>query len=381
MPFQVATKRAAKLRLALIGPSGSGKTYTALRIATALGGRIALLDTERGSASKYSDEFRFDAMELDSFHPQRYIDAIHEAEAAGYDVLIVDSLSHAWMGKDGALELVDRAAKRQGGNKFTAWGDVTPLQQQLVDAMIGAKLHLIATVRSKMEYVQEKDDRGKTTIRKVGMQPVQRDGIEYEFDLVGDLDQSNTLVVSKSRCSALSGAVIEKPGPEIAATLRNWLSGEAAAPAASANAQAQSQRAASPQGASGTPAAQASAPNGHAQASNGKTAPAPTADGWWTIRVDGQEIRVPESFKDLPATDLTLYRAWVIQSNTARTFGELGAYWTKIEPEAAVMGDHVLKQIKGVFTWRKEQLMKARAVPQPAQPEPAEMSEAPDDAA
>lgn len=229
MAFQRATKKQAKLRLALIGPSGSGKTYTALTLAQHLvpGGRVALIDTERGSASKYADLFEFDVQELESFHPQRYIEAIREAQAAGYDVLIIDSLSHAWMGKDGALELVDKAAKRNpSGNSFAAWRDVTPLHNQLVDAMLATRLHVIVTLRSKMEYVQEKDDKGKTVIRKVGLQPVQRDGLEYEFDVVGDLDQDNTLVVTKTRCSALHNAVVSKPGHELATTLAEWLDGE-----------------------------------------------------------------------------------------------------------------------------------------------------------
>lgn len=229
MAFQKATKKQAKLRLALIGPSGSGKTYTALTLVTHLvpGGRVALIDTERGSASKYADLFDFDVQELGSFHPQRYIEAIHEAQAAGYDVLIIDSLSHAWMGKDGALELVDKAAKRNpSGNSFAAWRDVTPLHNALVDTMVATRLHIIVTLRSKMEYVQEKDDKGKTVIRKVGLQPVQRDGLEYEFDVVGDLDQDNTLVVTKTRCSALHNAVISKPNHELAETLAAWLDGE-----------------------------------------------------------------------------------------------------------------------------------------------------------
>ena len=167
------------------------------------------------------------SQELRTFHPQRYIEAIHEAQAAGYDVLIIDSLSHAWMGKDGALELVDKAAKRNpSGNSFAAWRDVTPLHNQLVDAMLAARLHIIVTLRSKMEYVQEKDDKGKTVIRKVGLQPVQRDGLEYEFDVVGDLDQDNTLIVTKTRCSALHAAVINRPGRELADTLAAWLDGE-----------------------------------------------------------------------------------------------------------------------------------------------------------
>ena len=230
MPFQKATKRQSKARVALIGPPGSGKTFSALQIAQGLGGRVALVDTERGSASKYSDEFNFDTMELSSFHPQRYIDAIREAETAGYDVLIIDSLSHAWIGKGGALELVDQAAKRsQSHNTFSAWRDVTPLHNAMVDAMIQVNCHLIATMRSKTEYVIEKDEKtGKNIPRKVGLAPVQRDAMEYEFDVMGDMDIDNNLIISKSRCKSLTGAVIPKPGKEVSDILKAWLSdGEA----------------------------------------------------------------------------------------------------------------------------------------------------------
>lgn len=228
MAFTKATKRQSRLRMALGGPAGSGKTYTGLRLACALvagtNGRVATIDTERGSASKYSDLFDFDVLELDSFHPQRYIDAIHEAGQAGYGALLIDSLSHAWMGVDGALQLVDNAkARSQSGNGFAAWRDVTPLHNALVDAMLGAPLHLIATMRTKTEYVQEKDDKGRTVVRRVGLKPEQRDGMEYEFDVYGDLDHENRLIVGKTRCSALAGAVIPKPGDALAETLLTWL--------------------------------------------------------------------------------------------------------------------------------------------------------------
>ena len=223
-PFRRASKVQLKLRMALIGPAGSGKTYSALNIGQHLGEKIAVVDTEHGSASKYAGLFAFDVLELESFHPQMYIDAISAAEQAGYDVLIIDSLSHAWMGKDGALELVDRAAKRSpSGNSFVAWRDVTPLHNKLIEAMLAAKLHLIVTMRSKTEYVQDKDDKGRTVIRKVGLQPVQRDGLEYEFDVVADLDTDNTLIVGKTRCPQLTGAVLPKPGKDIAGMLKGWL--------------------------------------------------------------------------------------------------------------------------------------------------------------
>jgi hypothetical protein len=223
--FKKATKQQAKLRAALIGISGSGKTYTALQIATGLSDKIGVIDTERGSASKYADEFSFDVLELTSYSPQNYIDAIHEAEAAGFEVLVIDSLSHAWMGKDGALELVDKVAKRtQSSNTFGAWREVTPLHNALVDAILGARLHVIVTMRAKTEYVQEKDERtGKTTIRKVGLAPVQRDGLEYEFDVVGDMDADNNLIVSKTRCKPLRGGVYHQPGAEFASILKDWL--------------------------------------------------------------------------------------------------------------------------------------------------------------
>ena len=222
--FQKATKTQSRLRLALCGPAGSGKTYTALSVAEALGPRVAVLDTERGSASKYSDRFSFDVVELSEYHPESYVEIIKEAEAEGYDVLIIDSLSHAWSGKGGALELKDKAtARSRSGNSYTAWREVTPLHNALVDAILGCSCHVIVTMRSKVEYILEDNGKGSKTPRKVGMAPVQREGMDYEFDVVGDLDWNHTLVVSKSRCSELTGAVIKEPGAEFAQALARWV--------------------------------------------------------------------------------------------------------------------------------------------------------------
>lgn len=223
MQFKKATREQAKLRAALVGPSGSGKTYTALNIATHLGGRVAVIDTEHGSASLYAGgkPFDFDVLELTSFHPDRYTEAIIAAEKAGYDVLVIDSLSHAWQGKDGALETVDRAK-----NSFTeGWRNVTPSHNRMVDTIIGARLHVIATMRVKTEYVVEEDEKtGKKVPRKIGLAPVQRAGMEYEFGVVADLDLDHNLTVSKTRCLALDGVTVNKPGPALAATLLEWLS-------------------------------------------------------------------------------------------------------------------------------------------------------------
>lgn len=226
--FTKATKKAAKARIAISAPSGGGKTFTALTIASGLGGKIAVIDTERGSASKYADRFSFDVCEPEEFSPASYVQAIKAAEAAGYDVLVIDSLTHAWSGKGGALEQVDNAAARSQGNKFAAWRHVTPMHNALVDAMVSSKCHVIATMRSKTEWVIDEDDRGRKVPRKIGMAPVQRDGMEYEFDIFGEMDQENTLIITKSRCEALSGAVIKKPGQEFAGTIKSWLEDGAA---------------------------------------------------------------------------------------------------------------------------------------------------------
>lgn len=224
MAFVKATKAKSKARIALCGPSGSGKTFTSLTMATNMGEKVAVIDTERGSASKYADEFQFDVMELESFHPQKFIDGIREAEAAGYDVLVIDSLSHAWMGKDGALELVDKTAlKSKSNNTFTAWREVTPLHNALVDAIIQSRMHVIVTMRSKTEYVMETVN-GKQVPKKVGMAPIQRDGMEYEFDIVGDMDFDNNLIITKTRCRKLTGEVIKRPGGETAEIIKEWLS-------------------------------------------------------------------------------------------------------------------------------------------------------------
>lgn len=220
--FTKASKKKARLRLALIGPPGSGKTFTALKVATEMGGRIAVIDTERGSASKYAHLFTFDTHEPEDFGPLRYVEYIEAAEKAGYDHIIVDSLSHAWTGKGGALELVDNAAKRmKSSNSFMAWRDVTPQHNALVDAMLRCRAHLIVTVRVKVEWVVE-DVNGKKVPRKVGLAPVQREGLEYEFDVVGDMDDS-TMTVTKTRCETLNKAVVPEPGQKLAATLKAWL--------------------------------------------------------------------------------------------------------------------------------------------------------------
>jgi energy-coupling factor transporter ATP-binding protein EcfA2 len=236
--FRPAQKVQAKARVGLVGPSGSGKTWTALVLAHVLGERIAVIDTEHGSAAKYAGEeyapgkqFTYDHLALETFAPKVYIEALHAAEAAGYEVIIVDGLSHAWAGKGGALEMVDRMAARYQGNTFVAWREVTPHHNALVDALLASPAHLIATMRVKTAYEIAPDPKtGKVVPRKIGLAPVQRDGMEYEFDVVGELDMDNRLVIAKTRCRQLAGGIFEKPGEELGRIIRDWLMDGAPAP-------------------------------------------------------------------------------------------------------------------------------------------------------
>ncbi len=231
LAFAPATKAALKARVALDGPSGSGKTYTALVTARALAGpngRIAVIDTERRSASLYADRFQFDTLPLDTYDPRVLIEALALAGNAGYDCVVIDSLSHFWAGTDGMLEQVDKVAKRNpSGNTFAAWKDVNPIERRMVDAMLALPAHLIATMRTKTEWVIDQVERGSRTVsmpRKIGTKPVQREGIEYEFTVVADLDTDHTLIVTKSRCPLLADKVISRPGEaEFGQVLLDWL--------------------------------------------------------------------------------------------------------------------------------------------------------------
>ena len=227
MQFQIkkASKSQSRARVALMGPPGSGKTFSALNIAEHMGARIILIDTERGSASKYADEFDFDVIELDTFSPKTYVAAIRHAEEAGADVIIIDSLSHAWIGKDGALEMVDKAtASASNKNSFAAWKEVTPLHNQLVETILRSRAHVFVTLRTKTEYVIEANERGRLVPRKVGLAALQRDGIEYEFDICGTLDMENNLTITKTRCRLLEpNEVIQKPGKNVSDKLKAWL--------------------------------------------------------------------------------------------------------------------------------------------------------------
>jgi len=219
--FKKATKKESKLRGAFFGPSGSGKTFTALRVATGLGGPIAFIDTERGSASLYASKFEFDVCELVDRTISSYVSTIKAAGGAGYNVLIIDSLSHAWQE---LLREIDHLAKTKfRGNTWSAWSEGTPKQRMLVDAILTFPGHVIATMRSKTEWVQEQTSSGKTKPVMVGMAPEQGKGIEYEFTFLLELSVDHVGTVLKDRTGEFQDKIITKPGEEFGQALLAWL--------------------------------------------------------------------------------------------------------------------------------------------------------------
>ena len=225
MRFQKAVKEKLKARVALEGPTGSGKTWTALEWATVLadGGPIAVIDTEHRSASYYADRFEFDTLHWPApYQPNQLAKVIRDA-GTDYAVLVVDSFTHFWNGEGGTLDMVDDYAQRNKGNQFGGWKTATPAFRHLIDTILAAPCHVIVTMRSKMEHVQEK--RGdKTIIRKVGMAPEMRNGIEYEFTVVGELDTDHHLAITKSRCDLIADKVAQPHrADELAKTFRGWL--------------------------------------------------------------------------------------------------------------------------------------------------------------
>ena len=233
--FKKATRRQARLRMALDGPAGSGKSFTALRFAFSHPDesvRVACIEAgENGGLSLYlgnkPDErkFDFDLLELTkNFSPMEYVNAIEDAGKEGYDILIIDSLSHAWSGQGGALEQV-------GASGFTdkdGWRKVTPQHNRLVDAILQSPCHIICTMRTKTEYVIDEDSSGRKSVKKIGMAPIQRAGMEYEFTVYGNLDHSHTLTISKSRCDLIQDAIVFKPTGRFMTPVWEWLeTGEA----------------------------------------------------------------------------------------------------------------------------------------------------------
>ncbi|MFD3749705.1 AAA family ATPase [Streptomyces cyaneofuscatus] len=227
--FAPATRETAKARIALQGPGGSGKTKTALRMAERLadGGSIGVVDTERGSAKKYAvvpgrpdlGGHEFGHMPMAFCSPENLIAAVRAAEEARIAVLVIDSWSHFWAGKGGLLARVEEESQKSTnrGGKFTAWAPVNDLEQDMLDALLNFPGHVLVTMRTKNDYSME----GKT-VTKVGVKTVQREGSEYEFDVVIDMI-AGTGTVTKTRYEPLYNASVHHPGEDFAEVILEQL--------------------------------------------------------------------------------------------------------------------------------------------------------------
>ena len=235
-----ATRESILLRMSLTGPTGSGKTKTAMIVASRMVERLGtgplfVIDSENRSALRYAysprsksgHRFKHVPMPEDDYSPQAYMAALDYCEAQGAGVILMDSISHAWNGINGVLELVDQAADNsRSKNKFSeGWSKMTPLQNRFIQRIIGSSTHVLFTMRAKVEWIVQENDRGKKEPMKVGLAPVQREGVDYEPDIGVDLTApDNVLVVSKSRCDRLvPGEVFKKPGVAFADTIIDWL--------------------------------------------------------------------------------------------------------------------------------------------------------------
>ncbi|MGI4873174.1 MAG: AAA family ATPase [Janthinobacterium lividum] len=230
MSFQLrkATRKTAKLRIGLSAASGFGKTYSALLLAYGITGdwsKIALIDTENGSGELYSHLGDYNALTLVApFHPERYAEAIRACEAAGMEVIIIDSISHEWEGTGGCLELADQlAAQKYRGNSYVAWGEVTPRHQTFINAILQSPAHIITTVRRKQAHEISTNDRGKTTVTKVGTKEVTRDGFEYELTLSFELVSDHHIArASKDRTGLFMGQPEFVISEETGKLLKRW---------------------------------------------------------------------------------------------------------------------------------------------------------------
>lgn len=217
---QKAQREKIAVKIALMGASGCGKSMSSLRLATgmveqmkkidALGGtngRILVANTEGSRGRYYANEFDYDIVDLEPpYNPEMFVDLINYAVDEKYSVLVIDSSSEEWTGKGGCLEL-----QQQAGGTYQAWSKVTPRHNKFVEAITSSPIHIIATMRGRDQYEVEKDDRGRVSVRKLGVGSQQRDGMEYYFTCTFSIDQVNHM----ARCEKDNTHIFENEGSVI----------------------------------------------------------------------------------------------------------------------------------------------------------------------
>ena len=225
-----AVRERVFLKIAVGGPTGSGKTWGAIGVAKGLAptGKVLVLDTENRSASYYAGPtdtpgaWDFDVVEIEApFTPTKYLEGLRAAIDNGYEAVVIDSLTHEWNASGGILDQKSQKDAR-GGNSFTNWNDMKQIHNKFVETLLQSKIHVVVTLRSKMEYVMEEGANKKVEVKKIGLAPISSDGMEYEFGVFFDVDRSNHLAVAtKDRTSLFEGRSVLL-GDEIGRELRAW---------------------------------------------------------------------------------------------------------------------------------------------------------------
>ena len=221
-----ASRKHRYLKIGLAGISGSGKTLGALKLAYGITGdweKICVIDSENNSADLYAQLGPYSVLPLTDTSPQGYLKAFKEVIDSGYEVMIVDSMSHEYAGKGGLLEIADKiASTSKSGNSFAAWSKATPMHNEWLDNWLQAPIHVIGTLRKKSDYVLEQNDKGKSAPRKIGLKSIQRDGTSYEFDVLLDISMNHLCSVEKDRTSLFDGKMAFDLTEKVGEALRDW---------------------------------------------------------------------------------------------------------------------------------------------------------------
>lgn len=210
MPFIAAVKETFSLKLAIAGIAGAGKTFTGFQIASLLasGERFAVIDAENRKARIYADVFGFDVLDLDTFTLGAYTKSFREAEAAGYHVLVIDGLSQLWEGKNGLKDMAEQIARRDRITTFSAWQQVNNSLADFIRMLLDSKMHIICTLRSKIDYATDTNKDGKLQYRRSGLAPIFKENFEYEFPLYIEMDHEHRGTFYKSMCRDLDKKVL-----------------------------------------------------------------------------------------------------------------------------------------------------------------------------
>jgi len=223
MELKQSERKNSKIKVAMQGSSGSGKTYSALLVAYGITNdwtKICIIDTENGSANLYAHLGAYKVLSLDvPFSPERYIQAINTCEQAGIEVIIIDSISHCW-----EYLLASHAA--MAGNSFVNWNKITPRYNTWVQKILQSNCHIICTLRTKQDYVLSEKN-GKLTPEKAGTKAIMREGIDYEFTIVLNMDLNHKAKVTKDRTGIFNGQSEFVPSIETGKTILEWCNGEA----------------------------------------------------------------------------------------------------------------------------------------------------------